>query len=60
MVRVTDTGAPVAGVTVKVKGDGSKKTGAGGTASFDLPAGRYKISADKAGYASYSKRVRVK
>jgi hypothetical protein len=60
VVKVTDAGAPVAGVTVKVKGDGSKKTGAGGTASFDLPAGRYKISAAKAGYASYSKRVRVK
>jgi len=60
IVKVTDASAPVAGVTVKVKGDGSKKTGAGGTVSFDLSAGRYTIRADKAGYASYSKRVRVK
>ena len=58
VVKVTDAGAPVTGVTVKVKGDGSKKTGAGGTVSFDLPAGRYTVSAAKAGYASYSKRVR--
>jgi hypothetical protein len=60
IVKVTDAGAPVSGVTVKVKGDGSKKTGAGGTASFDLAAGRYTLSAGKAGYASYSKRVRVR
>lgn len=60
VVKVTDAGAPVGGVTVKVKGDGSKKSGAGGTVSFDLPAGRYRVRADKAGYASYSKRVRVR
>ena len=60
VVKVTDAGSPVAGATVKVKGDGSKTTGAGGTAKFDLAAGRYTISASKAGYAPYSKRVRVK
>lgn len=60
VVKVTDAGSPVAGATVKVKGDGSKTTGGAGTASFDLAPGRYKVSADKAGYSGYSKRVRVK
>ena len=60
VVKVTDAGSPVSGATVKVKGDGSKTTGAAGTTSFDLPASRYTVSAAKAGYAAYSKRVRVK
>jgi hypothetical protein len=59
VVKVTDAGEPVAGAKVKVKGDGSKTTGAGGTVSFDLPAGRYKISAGRQGYDSYARRVRV-
>jgi hypothetical protein len=52
IVKVTDAGQPVAGANVKVKGDGSKTTGPGGTVSFDLPAGRYTVRTGKAGYAS--------
>jgi hypothetical protein len=59
VVKVTDAGEPVAGAKVNVKGDGSKTTGPRGTVSFDLPAGRYKVSAGGQGYDSYSRRVRV-
>lgn len=60
VVKVTDAGAPVAGAKVEVRGAGSKKTGAGGAVGFDLQPGRYTVRASKAGYASYSKRVRLR
>jgi hypothetical protein len=48
--RVTDAGDPVAGATVRV---GSKwlATNAAGRASIDLPAGRVRATASKAGYS---------
>jgi len=58
--RVTDAGAPVAGVKVKVKGDGSKKTGKSGTVAFSLSKGRHRATASKKGYAPDTVRARVK
>ena len=49
--KVTDAGAPVAGVKVKVKGDGTKTTGAAGTVLFSLSKGKHSATATKKGYA---------
>jgi hypothetical protein len=57
---VTDAGAAVKGAKVKLKGDGSKTTGAGGTVKFTLADGRYSATASKSGYQSGSVRVRVR
>jgi hypothetical protein len=58
--RVTDAGAAVKGAKVKLKGDGSKTTGAAGTVKFTLADGRYSAAASKSGYESASVRVRVR
>ena len=58
--KVTDAGAPVAGAKVKVKGDGTKKTGKSGTVTFSLPKGRHRATASKKGYAPGTASARVK
>jgi hypothetical protein len=58
--RVTDAGSKVSGAKVKIKGDGSKGTGGKGTAKFTLAAGRYTVSASKAGYTPDSLKLRVR
>jgi len=58
--KVTDAGAPVAGAKVKVKGDGSKKTGKSGTVTFSLSEGRHSAKATKNGYAPATARARGK
>ena len=58
--RVTDAGAPVAGAKVKVKGDGSKRTGRRGTVAFSLSKGKHRASASKKGYARASVKTRVR
>ena len=61
VIQVTDAGAAVPGAKIKVKGkNGSKTTSFIGKVSFALGPGRYKVTSSKSGYASYSKRVRVK
>jgi Carboxypeptidase regulatory-like domain len=65
VVKVSDAGKTVGGVKVKFKGKGkgnkgSKTTSSSGKVSFALEPGKYKVSVSKKGYASYSKRVRVK
>jgi hypothetical protein len=59
-VKVTDAGQPVAGAKVKVKGDGTKTTGKGGTVAFSLAEGKHKVTATKKGYAAAKLTVRVK
>jgi hypothetical protein len=58
--KVTDAGQPVPGANVKVKKQGSKKTGQKGTVKFALDEGRYSAKASKKGYSASSIRVRVK
>jgi hypothetical protein len=58
--KVTDAGQPVAGAKVKVKGDGSKTTGASGTVVFSLSEGKHKATAAKKGYAAAAATVKVK
>jgi hypothetical protein len=58
-IKVTDAGEAVAGAKVKVKGVGSKTTGPGGTVSFGLAAGKYRVVAAKAGYSPASGAVRI-
>lgn len=58
--KVTDAGEPVAGAKVKVKGDGSKKTGKSGTVAFSLSKGKHRATAGKKGYAPDSVSARVK
>jgi hypothetical protein len=58
--RVTDAGAPVAGAKVKVKGEGTKTTGAGGTVLFSLSKGKHRATATKQGYAPAKATARVK
>ena len=58
--KVTDAGAPVAGAKVKLKGDGSKKTGKSGTVAFSLSKGRHRATVSKKRYAPASVRARVK
>jgi uncharacterized membrane protein len=60
IVRVSDVGDPVWGATVKVKGRGARTTGVDGTAAFELPAGRYRVTVSKKGYERYSKIVRTR
>jgi hypothetical protein len=57
--KVTDAGAPVAGAKVKVKGDGTKTTGAAGTVLFSLSKGKHSATATKKGYASAKATARV-
>ena len=59
-MKVIDAGAPVGGARVKVKKVGSKKTGASGQAVFSLEPGRYKVSVSKKGYATFTKKIKVK
>ena len=58
-ITVTDAGDPVSGASVKV---GSKKgrTGATGRVTFSLSPGTYKEKASASGYATASRRVKVK
>jgi hypothetical protein len=56
----TDAGAPVGGVKVKVKGEGSKTTGGSGKVSFTLGEGRHRGTATKSGYVPAAARVRVR
>jgi hypothetical protein len=58
--KVTDAGEPVAGAKVKVKGDGSKKTGKNGAVAFSLSEGKHRATASKTGYAPATARARVK
>jgi hypothetical protein len=58
--KVTDAGEPVASAKVKVKGDGSKKTGKSGAVTFSLPKGKHRASASKKGYAPAKTTARVK
>jgi hypothetical protein len=58
-IEVTDAGEAVAGAKVKVKGVGSKTTGPGGTVSFGLAAGTYRVTASRAGYSPASGPVRI-
>jgi hypothetical protein len=57
--KVTDAGAPVAGAKVKVKGDGTKTTGAAGSVLFSLSKGKHGATATKKGYASAKATARV-
>jgi hypothetical protein len=57
--KVTDAGAPVAGAKVKVKGDGTKTTGAAGTVLFGLSKGKHSATATKKGYAPAKATARV-
>jgi hypothetical protein len=59
-LKVTDAGQPVAGAKVKVKGDGTKTTGSGGTVAFSLAKGRHTVTATKKGYAAAKLSVRAK
>jgi hypothetical protein len=59
-LRVTDAGAAVKGAKVKLKGAGSKTTGAGGTVKVTLADGRYGATASKSGYEPGTLRLRVK
>jgi hypothetical protein len=58
--KVTDAGASVAGAKVKVKGDGTKTTGAKGTVLFSLAKGRHGATATKKGYAPAKATAHVK
>jgi len=58
--KVTDAGDAVKGAKVKLKGDGSKTTGAKGTVSFTLSKGRFSATASKGGFTSDSVKLRVK
>jgi hypothetical protein len=55
--RVTDAGDPVAGATIRVAGR-TLTTGAGGTASADLPPGTHRATAARAGYTGATASVR--
>jgi hypothetical protein len=57
--KVTDAGQPVAGAKVKVKGDGTKTTGSGGTVAFSLAKGKHTMTATKKGYARARVTVRA-
>lgn len=59
-VKVTDAGDRVSGARVRVSGAGTKTTKRAGTVVFSLRRGSYTVRATKAGYASYSRRVRVR
>ena len=64
-ITVTDAGKALGGVKVQYKGKGkankgSKTTGASGKVSFSLEKGRYKVTVSKKGYASLTKKLRVK
>jgi hypothetical protein len=56
--RVTDAGDPVAGASVRVA-ERTLTTNARGTATAELPPGRYLATASKPEYASASARVRI-
>jgi hypothetical protein len=55
--RVLDAGEPVTGATIRVGGR-TLRTNAAGAASVNLPAGRFRAVASKAGYVSATARVR--
>ena len=59
VIKVTDAGKAVAGAKVKV-GKGSKTTSSSGKVGFSLAPGSYKVTASKKGYASLTKKLRVK
>jgi hypothetical protein len=59
-VTVLDVGDPVAGATVKLTGEGSKKTGPTGKASFTTGAGRHKATATAPYGGKGSKKLRVR
>jgi uncharacterized membrane protein len=59
VIKVTDAGKAMAGAKVKV-GKGSKTTSSSGKVSFSLAPGSYKVTASKKGYASLTKKLRVK
>ena len=65
VITVTDAGKALGGVKVQYKGKGkankgSKTTGASGKVSFSLENGSYKVTVSKKGYASLTKKLRVK
>ncbi len=60
VIGVADAGQAVAGAKVAVKKVGSKKTGSNGKTVFALEPGRYKVTVSKTGYATFTKKIRVK